>query len=63
LRGEASTSSCARLGARSSIVAIGDAEASLDLLRHQAFTASLKLVDGDVLDHLSLPGHQEIDVL
>jgi hypothetical protein len=51
------------LGARSSIVAIGHAEASLDLLRHQAIPASLKLVDGDVLDHLSLPGHQEIDIL
>jgi hypothetical protein len=57
LRGEASASSSARLGARSSIVAIGDAEASLDLLRHQAFTASLKLINGDILDHLSLPGH------
>src|SRR5262249_44211970 len=62
-RGDASASSCARLGTRSSIVAICDAEARLDLLGHQASPASLELVDGDVLDHLSLPGHQNVDTL
>src|SRR5205814_9853013 len=62
-RGGASASPSARLRARSSIVAIGNTKASLDLLGHQAFPASLKLVDGHVLDHLSLPGHQDIDIL
>src|SRR5262249_42599904 len=62
-RGDASAFSCTRLGARGSIVAIGDAEPRLDLLGHQASPASLKLVDGDVLDHLSLPGLQDFDML
>src|SRR5262249_21329247 len=54
-RGDASVSPFARLGARSSVVAIGDAEARLDLLGHQASPASLQLVDGNSLDQLSLP--------
>ena len=62
-RGGASASSCARLGARGSIVAISDAEPRLDLLGHQALPASLKLVDGDVLNHLSLPRHQDLHTL
>ena len=53
----------AGLGARGSIVAIGDAEARLGLLGHQAFAAGLELVDGDGLDHVSLPGHQDVDTL
>ena len=51
------------LSARGSIVAIGDAEARLDLLGDQAFPACLKLVDGDGLDHVSLPGYQDFDTL
>src|SRR5262249_55921237 len=53
----------AGLSARGSIVAVGDAEASLRLLRHQAFAAALELVDGDSLDHVSLPRHQGVDTL
>src|SRR5262249_40276550 len=62
-RGDASSSPRVRLGARGSIVAIGDAVARLDLLGHQASPASLKLVDGNVLDHLPLAGHQDVDML
>jgi len=53
----------AGLGASGSIVAIGDAEARLGLLGHQAFPAGLELVDGDGLDHVSLPGYQHVDTL
>src|SRR5215471_7959113 len=51
------------LSARGSIVAIGDAEARLGLLGGQAFPAGLELVDGDGLDHVSLPGDQDVDTL
>src|SRR5260370_12462001 len=51
----------AGLSASSSIVAIGDAEARLGLLGHQAFPAGLELVDGHGLDHVSLPGYQHVD--
>src|SRR5580765_5425563 len=53
----------ARLGACRSIVAIGDAKARVGLLGDQAFPAGLELVDGDGLDHVSLPGNQEVDTL
>src|SRR5437899_10394187 len=53
----------AGLGARGSIVAIGDAVARLILLGHQSFAAGLELVDGNGLDHLSLTGHQVVDTL
>src|SRR5256712_13715947 len=53
----------AGLGARGSIVAIGDAVASLILLGHQSFAAGLELGDGNGLDHLSLTGHQVVDTL
>src|SRR5215467_4215209 len=49
------------LGARGSIVAIGDPEARLGLLGGQAFPAGFELVDGDGLDHVSLPGDQDVD--
>src|SRR5499425_1739049 len=51
------------LGPRGSIVAIGDAEASLGLLGGQAFPAGPESVDGDGLDHVSLPGDQDVDTL
>jgi len=51
------------LGSCSSIVAIGNAEARLGLLGGQAFPAGLELVDGDGLDHVSLPGNQDVDML
>jgi len=53
----------AGLGTRGSIVAIGDAETRLGLLGDQAFPADLELVDGDSLDHVSLPGYQHIGTL
>src|SRR6266403_3072645 len=62
-RGDALASPSAGLVARSSIVAIGDAEARLHLLRHQSFPAGLELVDGDGLDRVSLPGDQDVDTL
>src|SRR5262245_55518511 len=51
------------LGARSSIVAIGDAKARLSLLGGQALPPVFQLVDGDGLDHVSLPGDQDVDTL
>ena len=51
------------LSARGSIVAIGDAKACLGLLGGQAFPAGLELVDGDGLNHVSLPGDQDVDTL
>jgi hypothetical protein len=54
---------CARLGARGSIVAIGDAETRLGLLGDQAFPAGLELIDGDGLDHVSLPSYQHVNTL
>src|SRR6516225_477900 len=54
---------CSGLGARGSIVAIGDAVARLGLLGHQTLSAGLELVDGDGLDHVSLAGHQQVHTL
>jgi hypothetical protein len=54
---------CAGLGARGSIVAIGDAETRLGLLGDQAFPAGVELIDGDGLDHVSLPGYQHVNTL
>src|SRR5260370_13714697 len=51
------------LGARGSIVAIGDAETRLGLLGDQAFPAGLELVDGDGLDHVSLSCDQDVGAL
>src|SRR5206468_6201787 len=44
-----------------SIVAIGYAVARLILLGHQAFATGRELVNGNGLDHLSLPGHQALN--
>src|SRR5215467_9916315 len=51
------------LSARGSIVAVGDAEARLGLLGGQAFPAVFELVDDDSLDHVPLPGDQDVDTL
>src|SRR5438093_13175673 len=53
----------AGLGARGPIVAVGDGIARLGLLEHEAFPTGLELVDGDGLDHVSLPGHQGLNAL
>src|SRR5260370_8522118 len=61
--GEASLCPRIGLGARGSIVAIGDAEPRLGLLRNQALLAGLELIGGNGLDHVSLPGDQDVDTL
>src|SRR5258708_9375210 len=62
-RGDTSVSLPAGLGARGSIVAIGDAETRLGLLGHHAFPAGLALVVGAGLDQMPPPGYQHVDTL
>src|SRR5215831_7833684 len=45
------------------VIAVGDRVASLNLVGLETLTPCIEFVDGDCLDHVTLPGQERIDVL